>query len=205
MRLRERKKVMLRDTIMRNAIGMFLDRGYDAVNVAEIASVSLCSRSTFHRYFGTKEDLLFPGVDDRLLTLRATLACADPTEDPWAVAREASVEGLCGFLDDLPPELRSAFIWLWFNEQSPRRRYLEIVLEWETALSGYLARHLGVDAERSLECQLVTMSISSGLRAALNTAMHTGDDVEMLVSRAFELIEAGLWADVTSTDTNEAR
>jgi AcrR family transcriptional regulator len=192
--LRERKKALLRDTIVRNAIELFDQRGFDSVSVEEIVQVSLCSRSTFHRYFGTKEDLVFPTANDRLAVLEATLDSVDPADDPWAAAREAVSTALCGFVDDLEPDAKAACIKLWVNESMPRRRYLEIVLEWETVLLRFFGRRMGVEPVRSLECQLLASSVSSALRAALGTAMETDGRVDELISRAFDLIEAGLSA-----------
>lgn len=192
MELRERKKALLRDTIVRNAVELFEQRGFDAVSVEEIVQASLCSRSTFHRYFGTKEDLVFPTANDRLAVLEATLEATDPGADAWAAAREAVSIGLCGFVDDLEPDVKSACIRLWVSETMPRRRYLEIVLEWETVLSRFFARRMGVEPAHSLECQLLASSISSALRAALGTAMETGGRVDELIGRAFDLIETGL-------------
>jgi AcrR family transcriptional regulator len=196
MELRERKKALLRDSIVRNAVELFTERGFDAVSVEEIVQASLCSRSTFHRYFGTKEDLLFPTAGDRLTVLAATLDAADPSEDPWSVAREAVSVGLVGFVEDLEPDVREACIRMWFHETLPRRRYLEIVLEWETVLSTFFGGRLGVDPERSLEVQLLASSISSALRAALNTGMQSGRRVDELINRAFDLVETGLRTDL---------
>ncbi|GAA5161420.1 TetR family transcriptional regulator [Pseudonocardia eucalypti] len=196
MELRERKKALLRDAIVRNAVDLFERRGFDAVSVEEICQASTCSRSTFHRYFGSKEDLLFPTAAEKLETLAATLDAADAGWDPWEVARDAVSVGLRGFLDDLEPDLQARCIRLWFSEAQPRRRYLEIVLEWETVLSRFFGPRLGVDPATSLECQLLASSISSALRAALGTAMATGDPVEALIRRAFEIVETGLSANL---------
>jgi AcrR family transcriptional regulator len=194
--LRARKKALLRDNIVRNAVELFLDRGFDAVSVEEIVQSSVCSRSTFHRYFGSKEDLLFPTAGERLAVLEATLESADQREDPWSLAREAVSVGLCGFVEDLEPDLQADCIRLWFTETQPRRRYLEIVLEWERVLNRFFAARLNVDPKLSLECQLLASSISSALRAALGTAMETGQSVHALINRAFDIIEAGLSADL---------
>jgi AcrR family transcriptional regulator len=190
--LRERKKALLRDSIVRNAVDLFEQRGFDAVSVEEICQASMCSRSTFHRHFGTKEDLLFPTAAEKLEVLAQTLAVAEPSSDPWEIAREAVSVGLCGFLDDLEPDLQAACIRLWFSEAQPRRRYLEIVLEWETVLGRFFGARLGVNPATSLECQLLASSISSALRAALGTAMTTGESVEVLIGRAFAVVETGL-------------
>lgn len=196
MGLREQKKEALRNTLVRNAIALFKQRGYDNVGLDEIAAASMCSRSTFHRYFGTKEDLLFPIAADQLAALEATLQAAPPNEDPWQFARAAVTDGVVGFLDNMDPDLRADALALWFSESAPRKRYLEIVLEWEQVLSDYLDRFLPSSHTRELELHLMASSITSALRATLDTAMATGQDVRMLVDHAFDLIEAGVSANL---------
>jgi hypothetical protein len=66
----EQKKAALRAVIVRTAVHLFLERGYDAVGMEEIAAASMCSRSTLNRYFGTKEDVLLPAVPEVVDGLR---------------------------------------------------------------------------------------------------------------------------------------
>jgi AcrR family transcriptional regulator len=56
--LRERKKRMTRQLISDTATGMFLDRGFDAVRVVEIAAACGVSEKTIYNYFPTKESLI---------------------------------------------------------------------------------------------------------------------------------------------------
>jgi AcrR family transcriptional regulator len=204
MGLREQKKEALRNTLARNAIALFKERGYDNVGLDEIVAASMCSRSTFHRYFGSKEDLLFPIAADQLTALEATLQAAPPTENPWRFARAAVTEGVVGFLDNMEPDLRADCIALWFSESAPRKRYLEIVLEWEQVLSAYLENFLPASPTRELELHLLASSITSALRATLDTAMSTGQDVRMLVDHAFDLIEAGVSANLLTLQAGAA-
>ena len=198
MGLREQKKEALRNTLARNAIALFKERGYENVALDEIVAASMCSRSTFHRYFGSKEDLLFPIAADQLTALEAVLQAAPRDADPWQFARAAVTEGVVGFLDNMDPDLRADCIALWFTESAPRKRYLEIVLEWEQVLSAYLEQFLPPSPTRELELHLLASSITSALRATLDTAMSTGQDVRMLVDHAFDLIEAGVGANLLS-------
>ncbi len=57
--LRERKKAAMRLRISDLATGMFLERGFDEVTVAEVAEAANVSVKTVFNYFGSKEDLLF--------------------------------------------------------------------------------------------------------------------------------------------------
>jgi len=55
--LRERKKRQTRQNISDVATGLFLDRGFEAVTVAEIAAAAEVSVNTVYNYFPAKEDL----------------------------------------------------------------------------------------------------------------------------------------------------
>jgi AcrR family transcriptional regulator len=57
--LRERKKARTRLAISQIATAMFIERGFDAVTVAEVAAAAEVSVATIFNYFETKEDLFF--------------------------------------------------------------------------------------------------------------------------------------------------
>ncbi|MFC9331653.1 TetR family transcriptional regulator [Kitasatospora sp. NPDC057015] len=56
--LRERKKRQTGIRIWTVAIGLFVERGFDQVSVAEIAAAAEVSKMTVFNYFPTKEDLV---------------------------------------------------------------------------------------------------------------------------------------------------
>lgn len=67
--LRERKKRQTRQHLSDVATGLFLERGFDAVTIAEIAEAVDVSVNTVYNYFPTKEDLFLDrsrGIVDRL-------------------------------------------------------------------------------------------------------------------------------------------
>ena len=57
--LRERKRRRTRDDIVAAAYQLFGRHGYDQVTVADIVDAADVSRSTFFRYFGDKQEVVF--------------------------------------------------------------------------------------------------------------------------------------------------
>jgi AcrR family transcriptional regulator len=67
--LRERKKQKTRDTIIKVAMDLFAERGYEHTTIAEIAEAAEVSPRTIFAYFPSKEDIVFcdfPQVQERL-------------------------------------------------------------------------------------------------------------------------------------------
>jgi AcrR family transcriptional regulator len=55
---RTRRRRVIQDDMARIAIRLFLERGYDAVSVDEIAEAAGTTQRTFFRYFATKDEVL---------------------------------------------------------------------------------------------------------------------------------------------------
>jgi AcrR family transcriptional regulator len=83
--LRERKKRQTRQRLTDTATELFLERGFDAVRVAEIAAACGVSEKTVFNYFPSKEALILDHPAAALDALRGGLA--DPGTDPVTAAR----------------------------------------------------------------------------------------------------------------------
>ncbi|XUL91134.1 TetR/AcrR family transcriptional regulator [Streptomyces galilaeus] len=94
--LRERKKRQTRQYISDVATGLFLERGFDAVTVAEVADAADVSVNTVYNYFSTKEDLLLDRADD----MRGRLA-------RWVRARDVGESAAAAVLRELRAELEA--------------------------------------------------------------------------------------------------
>jgi AcrR family transcriptional regulator len=57
--LTDRKRRRAKDAIRRAALDLFSERGFDAVSVTDIAERAEVGRTTFFRYFGDKQEVLF--------------------------------------------------------------------------------------------------------------------------------------------------
>ena len=80
--LRERKKRLMRQQLTDTATLMFMERGFDAIRVAEVAAACGVSEKTVFNYFPTKESLILDRLEGTMAGLRAALADsgADPVE-----------------------------------------------------------------------------------------------------------------------------
>lgn len=90
--LRERKKRLTRQLLSDTATELFLERGFDAVRVSEIAAACGVSEKTAFNYFPTKEALLLDRWENTSSALRERLA--DPRTPPVAAAVELLAEEL---------------------------------------------------------------------------------------------------------------
>src|SRR5450432_4005955 len=90
--LRERKKRLMRQQLSDTATQMFMERGFDAVRVAEVAEACGVSEKTVFNYFPTKESLLLDRWDTTMASLRAGLA------EPGVSPVQATLQVLAGEL-----------------------------------------------------------------------------------------------------------
>ena len=82
--LRARKKRLMRQQLSDTATRMFLDRGFDAVRVSEVAEACGVSEKTVFNYFPTKESLVLDRLEATVASLRAGLA--EPAVPPVEAA-----------------------------------------------------------------------------------------------------------------------
>jgi AcrR family transcriptional regulator len=71
--LRERKKDLMRERISDTATRMFLERGFDAVRVADVAAACDVSEKTIYNYFPTKESLLLDREEESIRDIEEAL------------------------------------------------------------------------------------------------------------------------------------
>jgi AcrR family transcriptional regulator len=82
MDLRERRRTETRGTIQRHAIRLFVERGYDATTVNDVAAEAGVSAMTVYRHFATKEDLvLYDDFDQLAAATIAEFPAVEPLAD----------------------------------------------------------------------------------------------------------------------------
>ncbi len=77
--LREQRRAELRQRLSDTATAMFLDRGFDAVTVADVARACGVTEKTVFNHFGSKESLMVDRWDEITATVRANLTDSSST------------------------------------------------------------------------------------------------------------------------------
>jgi AcrR family transcriptional regulator len=90
--LRERKRQRMYQTVSDTAVRLFLDKGFDAVSVAEVAAAAEISKPTLFRYFPTKEDLFLYRIADH--EQEAARVVAEGEGAPLPALRRRFLDGL---------------------------------------------------------------------------------------------------------------
>lgn len=90
-RTSERGGPQTRARIAEVAAGLFVERGYDAVTVAEVARQAGVSSVTVFNHFPRKEDLYLDRADDAAEILRAAVRDRDPGVDVLDALRDATL------------------------------------------------------------------------------------------------------------------
>ena len=89
---RSRKKQAVRQALEEAALRLFDERGFAETTIEHIADAADVSRSTFFRYFGSKEAVLFSGYDENGEKLAKLILERPEDEAPLQAFENALVE-----------------------------------------------------------------------------------------------------------------
>lgn len=190
---RQQKRARLRLELMRAAVDLIKEHGFDGTTVEQIATRAGTSPATFFRYFKVKEDVLFGDTAERLQALRERLAAADRSLNPVLVIEQAMAEQLMNFASFEDEHIERECLEIWATEPGPRRRYMEIVVEWEAVLADYLADRWDIPATDS-RCRLTAMVVITVIRDALEAGAAGKDAAREAIERGYATVNAGLLA-----------
>ncbi|KTF38167.1 hypothetical protein LMG919_04210 [Xanthomonas vesicatoria] len=186
--LRERTRLAMRAEVSEVAFRLFAERGFDGTTVDQIAAEAGLSRTTFFRYFGTKEEIVLGRLVEIGHQIAAELVVRPQKERPWEALRRA-FDVVTQAIDG-DPERSLVMMRLLIDACALMTRDWEKTQGWQSLLAPEIARRLGADAPNA-ELQanaLVASAIScfdsatgswaasegkASLSALLDTAMAT--------------------------------
>ncbi len=173
--LRERKKLKTRAAIQKEAMRLFLKKGFEATTIEEIAEAVEISPSTFFNYFPSKEDVVLQDDLDPLLYV--AFASQPPDVNPLAALRNA---------------MRSVFSHLTPDQDSVLKNRLRVQQVAEL-MASRLGRSPDDFALRNLSGALMGVMIATFMAAASDPDV----DLLKLADEAMAHLEAGLPLDWT--------
>jgi len=187
--LRERKKAMTRAAIQKQALRLFMTRGYDRVTVEEIAAAAHVSHMTFFRYFPTKEDVVLSDEYDALIAERIR---ARPASEPdIEKVRRAVLEGL-GLVYAANRDALLARTRLILGSAALRAGQWEQQRATERLIAAALAAFSGpADGEPDLRARVVAAACLAAMSAAVELWAESNGAREMpdLIDQAFAALE----------------
>ena len=180
--LRDRKREFVRAEASAAILKLVIERGFENITVDDMAAAAGLARRTFFRYFESKEDALFVGVDAFGEAIAAAIERQPVDHGVWDAIRDGVLECVKGSPD--APELKRLSQLLY---QSPalRTRHLDKHDRWRLLLAANIARRLrGRRAQHRAE--LLAAVALAALDAANMEWHHSRTKLATLVSQAFE-------------------
>jgi AcrR family transcriptional regulator len=185
--LRERKRQQTRERLTRVAMALFLDRGFEATTLDDIAAAADISRRSFFHYFASKEDVVFAWQEESTAALVAAVA-ARPASEPMLAAAENAISAM---VRQLEPGEAIAMACLKRDNPALQARDQVKYEKLERALAEALSKRAGQKAER-LQARLVAVIATGAMRIGgeLWAAEGAREKPEALVKRIFAATRA---------------
>ncbi|WP_327316082.1 TetR/AcrR family transcriptional regulator [Streptomyces sp. NBC_01235] len=204
--LRERKRQRMYQAVSDIAVRLFIERGFDAVSVAEVAAAAEISKPTLFRYFPAKEDLVLHRLaDHEQEAARVVTAAHAEGVAPLPALRRHFLDGLAA--DDPVTGLNDhpnvhAFYDLVYGTPSLVARLYGYLERSEATLAEALTDALGDDLPSALDARLAAGQIVAVRRILAEEnwrRISAGERVEDVrgdavaaAERAFAALGAGL-------------
>ncbi|WP_380173918.1 TetR/AcrR family transcriptional regulator [Kineococcus sp. DHX-1] len=167
--LRERTRRAVAGEISAAAFDLFVEQGFEATTVDQIAAAAGLSRRSFFRYFATKEDVLLQSLDATGRQVASALSERPSHEEPWTALRHC-FDALVQTVDSDPDR---SFVLLRMLLSSPALRGAHLAKQaaWQELLIAALLERSGGGAARAgATARLRAHSLASAALACLEAA-----------------------------------
>jgi AcrR family transcriptional regulator len=167
-------KPTMRDSLVRAAFQLFLERGFEQTTIDDIVSLAGVGRRSFFRYFPSKEDVVFPDHEGCLVEMTEFLR--DAPVDGDAVAQVCDASRLVLRMYAADPVFSVQRYRLTREVPGLRAHELSVVWRYERALAEHL-RQRGADrADGALRADVVAAAVVAAHNHALRTWLRAGGE-----------------------------
>jgi AcrR family transcriptional regulator len=185
--LRQRKQRETRERLKRAAMALFLERGFEATTIDDIAAAADMSRRSFFHYFASKEDVVAAWQEDAAAAL-VTEILARPADESMLTAAESAIATAIKRID---PTEAAAMSRLKRDNPALQARDQLKYEKLERALADGLAQRSPRKSDR-MKARLVAMIATGAMRVGGENWLSEGtrDKPEAFVKRTFDAIRA---------------
>ncbi len=187
---RARKKQQTRDELIRHAIRLFNERGFDETTTADIAEAADVSQRTFFRHFPSKEAVLYGDVDERRQLVRQRFDERPLDESLFVSVREA----FSALVDSTPLGHEKVMLQARLAASYPSVGvYSRAVVQtaWEKELIEAVSLRLDVDPAIDPRPEIIAGGAMSALRHSLRRYWASNGRVDLTQALADALDDLG--------------
>ncbi|MGD3106306.1 TetR family transcriptional regulator [Streptomyces sp. YGL11-2] len=168
--LRERKKQRTRDALIRAALELFTEQGYEATTIDEIAEAVDVSQRTFFRYFANKQDVAFAVQDMVEARFLSELRARPEDEAPLTALRSAVMLAWDDIGDAIasviPVDLHMRSYQMIESTPALVAAHLRRSSELEEQIAQLIARREGLDVDTDPRPRVLVAAFSGVMRVA---------------------------------------
>jgi AcrR family transcriptional regulator len=166
--LRERKRLRTERELKEATLRLALERGWDHVTIDDIAAEAEVSKTTFYRYFDSKEDALLGNPAEKTAGIVEALAERPATEPTLTAVRTAIIGVINSYEHDRETSLAIGRV----IRSTPAliARNLEHQAVWEAMLADFVRGRLEADQEpdAELRSRVVAAIVVATLRSTID-------------------------------------
>jgi AcrR family transcriptional regulator len=144
------------DRLVDAAFELFAERGYDHTTVDDIAERATVSRTTFFRYYRSKDDVIFPAHDELIAAVQQRLATSSDSTAIVAVADAVRLVLLHYIEEGDRARLRYA---LTSKVAALRDREIASAARYQRLFREFIANWMGPSASSALRAELMAAAV----------------------------------------------
>ena len=169
--VRDSARRAVRAELREVAWALFLERGYDATTMEEIADRAGLSRRSLFRYVTSKEEVVLAGMTEGGELIAEALRTRSPDEPAWDALRAALMSIAADFAR--PDDLERTRLVL--ETASLRASHADKQLRWQDLLAPLLADRLGSEAR----ARALVASVIGCLHVTLEEWVRSGGAIDL--------------------------
>jgi mycofactocin system transcriptional regulator len=186
-----------REEVARVGFQLFVERGFEATTMDDIAAELRVGRRTLFRYYPSKNDLVWGEFDAVLDRLRDELRAVDQDRPIIEVIRDAAVRSNT-YPDALLGELHTRLSLIQSVPALQAHSMLRYA-EWREVIAQYVAERLECGPDELIPVAIGHAALAASTAAFSRWVAHRDEDLLELIAQSYGLLVDGFAVDAPRT------